>query len=87
MKPDGSRENIRRSIDECLKVLDGKKKLDIFEAARVDPATPIEITMRAANEYIKAGKLGGISLSECSEDTIRRAAKEVKVSAVEVEFS
>lgn len=43
--------------------------------------------MRAANEYVKAGKLGGISLSECSEDTIRRAAKEVTVSAVEVEFS
>jgi pyridoxine 4-dehydrogenase len=87
MKPDGSAENIRRSIDECLTVLDGKKKLDIFEAARVDPTTPIEITMRAANEYIKSGKLGGISLSECSADTIRRAAKEVNVSAVEVEFS
>ena len=38
-------------------------------------------------EYIKAGKLGGISLSECSADTIRRAAKVHKISAVEVEFS
>lgn len=32
---DGSSENIRRSIDECLTVLDGKKKLDLFESARV----------------------------------------------------
>ncbi|CZT24507.1 related to voltage-gated shaker-like K+ channel, subunit beta/KCNAB [Ramularia collo-cygni] len=87
MKPDGSPDNIRRSIEECLRVLDGKKSLDIFEAARVDPNTPIEITMRTANEYIKSGKLGGISLSECSADTIRRAAKEVEISAVEVEFS
>jgi pyridoxine 4-dehydrogenase len=68
-------------------VLDGKKKLDLWEAARVDPNTPIEVTMRAANEYIKAGTLGGISLSECSAASIRRAAKVVKVSAVEVEFS
>lgn len=53
----------------------------------MDPNVPVEVTMRAANEYIKAGKLGGISLSECSANTIRRAAKVVKVSAVEVEFS
>ncbi|EME49815.1 hypothetical protein DOTSEDRAFT_68570 [Dothistroma septosporum NZE10] len=86
MKPDGSAGNTRRSIDECLNVMTNKK-LDIWEAARCDPDTPIEITMRAANEYVKAGKLGGISLSECSEDTIRRAAKEVTVAAVEVEFS
>ena len=35
MAPDGSRANIQRSIDECLKVLDGKKFLDLFECARV----------------------------------------------------
>jgi len=87
MRPDGSRENVKRSIDECLKVLDGKKKLDLFECARVDPKTPIEITVRTANEYVEAGKLGGISLSECSADTIRRAAAVTKISAVEVEYS
>lgn len=32
---DGSPENVRRSIDECLTVLDGKKTLDLFECARV----------------------------------------------------
>jgi len=87
MRPDGGEANTRRSIDECLRVLDGKKRLDLWEAARVDPKTPIEITMRTANEYIKSGRLGGISLSECSANSIRRAAKVVKVSAVEVEFS
>lgn len=86
-KVDGGAENVRRSIEESLKVLDGKKSLDLFECARVDPKTPIEISIRAMAEYVKAGKLGGICLSECSEDTIRRAAKVHKIEGVEVEFS
>lgn len=88
LKPDGSAENVRRSIRECIDVL-GKsgKKLDLWESARVDPDTPIETTMRAAKEFVDKGELGGICLSECSADTIRRASKVVKISAVEVEFS
>jgi pyridoxine 4-dehydrogenase len=86
-KPNGTPEGVKRSIDECLKVLDGKKFLDIFEYARVDPNVPVETTLAAVNEYVKAGKIGGISLSEIGEKTIRRAAKVVKVVAVEVEFS
>jgi len=31
MKPDGSKAGVQRSIDECLRVLDGKKFLDLFE--------------------------------------------------------
>lgn len=84
---DGSAANVRRSIDECLKVLDGTKKLDIFECARVDPKVPVEVTMRAAKEYIDSGKLGGICLSECGVDTIKRAAKVTKISGVEIEYS
>ncbi|KAK0355648.1 hypothetical protein LTR48_000412 [Friedmanniomyces endolithicus] len=88
MMPDGSSEGTRRSIQECVDVL-GKagKKLDLWESARVDPKTPIEITMREAKAFIERGELGGVCLSECSADTIRRAAKVVKVAAVEVEFS
>ncbi|TID21272.1 Aldo/keto reductase [Venturia nashicola] len=85
--PDGSEANIQRSIDECLRVLDGKKFLDLFECARVDPNTPIETTIAAIDNYVQAGKLGGISLSEVSEQTIRKAAQVAKISAVEVEFS
>ncbi|EON67432.1 hypothetical protein W97_06685 [Coniosporium apollinis CBS 100218] len=87
MAPDGSEKNVRRSIDECLRVLDGKKFLDIFECARVDPATPIETTVGAIAEYVKVGKVGGVGLSEVSAETIRRAAKVTKIAAVEVEFS
>lgn len=85
--PDGSEEGIRTSIDNCLAVLDGKKKLDLFECARVDPNTPIEETMKYIWRYVEEGKLGGICLSEVGPDTIRRAAKVVKISGVEVEFS
>ena len=87
MAPDNSEKNIRRSIDECLKVLDGKKFLDLFEPARQDPNVPLEETMNAMAEYIKQGKLGGISLSEVTEDQIRNAEKFHKVAAVEVEMS
>ena len=68
-------------------MLDGKKKLDVWESARVDPNTPIEITVREAEKFVKSGQLGGISLSECSAQTIRRAAAVTRVVAVEVEFS
>lgn len=87
LKPDGSEKNIRRSIEATLSVLDGVKKIDIWEAARVDPETPIETTLKVVDEYVKAGKVGGIALSECSADTIRRAVKVVNIDAVEVEFS
>ncbi|KAF2463198.1 Aldo/keto reductase [Lindgomyces ingoldianus] len=87
MNTDGSKAGVQRSIDECLKVLDGKKFLDLFECARVDKKVPIEDTVSYIAEYVKAGKVGGISLSEVNANTIRRAAKVHKIAAVEVEFS
>ncbi|CZS90819.1 hypothetical protein WAI453_003947 [Rhynchosporium graminicola] len=87
MKPDGSPEGVRTSIENCLRLLDGKKSIDIFECARVDKNTPIETTMKALEGYVKVGKIGGIALSEVSAATVRRAAKVTKIVAVEVELS
>lgn len=87
LEPDGSRENVHRSINECLRLLDGKKFLDTFECARVDPNVPIEDTISYIAEFVKAGKLGGISLSEVGPQTIRRAAKVHPIAFVELEFS
>lgn len=87
MEPDGSKAGVQRSIDECLKVLDGKKFLDLFECARVDPKVSIEDTVGFIAEYVKAGKLGGISLSEVSANSICKAHSVHPISAVEVEFS
>ncbi|KGO78105.1 Aldo/keto reductase [Penicillium italicum] len=87
LAPDGSEENIRRSVDECLRLLDGKKKLDIFECARQDSAFPVEETVKVLAEYVKEGKIGGIGLSEVDAETIRRAHKVHPIAAVEVEMS
>ncbi|KAG4441203.1 hypothetical protein IFR05_003321 [Cadophora sp. M221] len=87
MQPDGTAEGIKTSVENCLRLLDGKKSIDIFECARVDRNTPIETTMKALEEYVKAGKIGGIALSEVSASSVRRAAKVTKIVAVEVELS
>ncbi|KAF7163650.1 hypothetical protein CNMCM5623_008456 [Aspergillus felis] len=85
--PDGSEANIRRSVDECLRVLDGKKTVDIFECARQDPNTTVEHTVTVLAQLIKEGKIKGIGLSEVNAETIRRAHKVHPIAAVEVELS
>ena len=85
--PDGTVEGVHRSVNDCLARLEGKKFLDVFECARVDPNTPIEVTIGALAEYVKAGKIGGIALSEVKAETIRRAAVVHPICAVEVELS
>ncbi|CAI7573093.1 unnamed protein product [Penicillium pancosmium] len=85
--PDGSEENIRRSVDNCLRLLDGRKKIDIFECARQDPNFPVEHTVEVLAQYVKEGKIGGIGLSEVDAETIRRAHKVHPIAAVEVEMS
>lgn len=71
--PDGSEANIRRSVDESLRVLDGKKTIDIFECARQDPNTTVEQTVTVLAQLVKEGKIGGIGLSEVDAETIQRA--------------
>lgn len=85
---DGSPENTRRSLDHCIALLKGRKKIDMFEFARRDPNWPMETTFGIIHkEYVETGKIGGISLSEVRAETIHEAAKIVKVVAVEVELS
>ena len=84
---EGTEKGIRRSVDECIRVLDGKKKLNIFECARVDPNTPIEETIRVLGTLVEEGKIEGFGLSEVNAETIRRAAKVHSIAQVEVELS
>jgi len=93
--PESSPENIHRSVDTCLDHLKdtSKKTIDIFECARVDPKRGNEQALEVLAEYVKAGKLGGIGLSEVSAKTIRASQKKVKelglpgVTSVEIELS
>jgi pyridoxine 4-dehydrogenase len=71
----GSRENLRRSVDVILKALRGTKRLDLFEPARRDSNYEIEQYAESLNEMVKEGKFDHIGLSEVSAETIRRAHK------------
>lgn len=72
---DGSRENLRRSVDDILKALRGTKKLDLFEPARRDPNYEIEHYAEVLNELVEEGKFDYIGLSEVGAETVRRAHK------------
>ena len=87
LRAEGTEKNIRRSIDECLRVLDGKKFLDVFEPARQDPDTPLKETVGTMAEYVKDGKIGGIGISEVTAEQIRENAALHPIAAVEVELS
>jgi pyridoxine 4-dehydrogenase len=87
-RADGTPEGIRRSLDNCIALLKGRKKIDIFEMARRDQNTPFEVTFGVIDkEYVQTGKIGGISLSEVKASTIHEAAKVTKIVACEVELS
>lgn len=84
---DCSETFLRASVEKALKILDGKKKIDIFGCARVDPTVPVEESIKALAELKKEGKIGGIQLSEVGVDTIRRAAAVAKIDMIEAEIS
>lgn len=68
-------------------MLGPRGRIDHFEPARKDPNVEIEVTIQAMDEYVKSGRIAGIALSEVSAQTVRRASKLVKVTAVEVELT
>ncbi|RAL12317.1 aldo/keto reductase family protein [Aspergillus homomorphus CBS 101889] len=87
-RADGSPTGMRRTMDDSMAQLKGRKKIELFESARRDQTVPIETTFNVLkSEYIETGKLGGISLSEVRAETIHEAVKHAKIEAVEVELS
>ena len=85
--PDASPLGVKTSVENCVRLIGGKGRIDQFEPARKDPKVDIETTIAALEEQVQAGNIGGISLSEVSAATIRRAAKVAKIESVEVELS
>ena len=75
LEADGSRENLRRSVNAILKALRGTKKLDLFEPARLDWKYNIEHYAEVLNELVKEGKFDYIGLSAVGAETVRRAHK------------
>ena len=78
---------VKTSIEQCLAILEGKCRIDVFEPARLNPDIPVEETVGAIAEFVKVGKIGGVGLSECSASSIRKASAVTSIAAVEVELS
>jgi len=82
----GSPDYIRQAVEGSLRRL-GIDAIDLYYQHRVDPATPIEDTMGALADLVRAGKIRYIGLSEASVATIERAVKVHPVTALQSEYS
>jgi aryl-alcohol dehydrogenase-like predicted oxidoreductase len=83
---DGSPATIRQSCDESLQRL-GIDHIDLFYLHRVDPKTPIEESVAAMAELVRAGKVRHLGLSEASPSTIRRGHAVHAITALQSEYS
>jgi aryl-alcohol dehydrogenase-like predicted oxidoreductase len=65
----------------------GLDHIDIYRPARLDPCVPIEETVGAIADLVKAGYVRHIGLSEVGAETIRRAAAVHPISDLQIEYS
>ncbi len=82
----GRPEYVRACCDASLKRL-GITQIDLYYQHRVDTKVPIEETVGAMAELVKAGKVRYLGLSEAAPATIRRAHKVHPISALQTEYS
>jgi aryl-alcohol dehydrogenase-like predicted oxidoreductase len=83
---DGSPEYVRRSAEASLRRL-GVDTIDLYYQHRVDTNTPIEDTVGAMADLVKAGKVRYLGLSEASTETLARACKVHPIAALQSEYS
>jgi aryl-alcohol dehydrogenase-like predicted oxidoreductase len=65
----------------------GTDYVDVYRPARLDPAVPIEDTIGAIADLVRAGHVRSIGLSEVGPETIRRAAKVHSIADLQIEYS
>src|SRR5262249_8044983 len=82
----GKPDYVKRACDASLKRL-GVDVIDLYYLHRVDPATPIEDTVGAMAELVRAGKVRYLGLSEAGPETLRRASKVHAITALQSEYS
>ncbi|MDN3692673.1 aldo/keto reductase [Chryseobacterium tructae] len=83
---DGSPEWIRKAVDLSLQRLK-IDTIDLYYAHRIDPNVPVEETVGAMAELVKAGKVKYIGLSEASPESIRKANEIHPIAALQSEYS
>jgi aryl-alcohol dehydrogenase-like predicted oxidoreductase len=82
----GRPEYVRRACDGSLKRL-GVDHIDLYYQHRVDKGVPIEETVGAMGDLVRAGKVRHLGLSEAAPETIRRAQREHPITALQTEYS
>jgi aryl-alcohol dehydrogenase-like predicted oxidoreductase len=82
----GRPEYVRSACDASLKRL-GIEAIDLYYQHRVDPNVPIEETVGAMADLVRAGKVRYLGLSEAAPDTIRRAHQVHPITALQTEYS
>jgi aryl-alcohol dehydrogenase-like predicted oxidoreductase len=65
----------------------GVEVIDIYRPARLDPAVPIEDTIGAIADLVKAGYVRHIGLSEVGVETVRRAHRVHPIVDLQIEYS
>jgi aryl-alcohol dehydrogenase-like predicted oxidoreductase len=83
---DTSPAAVKNSLAYTLTRL-GTDYVDLYQPARLDPKVPIEETVGAIAEMVKAGYVRHIGLSEMGADTIRRAHAVHPIAALQIEYS
>jgi aryl-alcohol dehydrogenase-like predicted oxidoreductase len=83
---DGRPASVKNFLAYTLHRL-GTDYVDIYRLARLDPDVPIEDTIGAIADMVKAGHVRYIGLSEVGADTIRRAQSVHPISDVQIEYS
>lgn len=82
----GNAAYVKASCDASLKRL-GTDYIDLYYQHRVDTNTPIEETVGAMADLVKAGKVRYIGLSEADSQTIARAHEVHPITALQTEYS
>jgi len=83
---DGSPKHVREACDASLKRL-GVETIDLYYLHRVDTRVPIEETVGAMGDLVKAGKVRFLGLSEVGPDTLDRASRVHPIAALQSEYS
>ena len=82
----GRPEYVRSACEASLKRL-GVQTIDLYYQHRVDPQVPIEETVGAMAELVRAGKVRYLGLSEAAAATLERAARVHPIAALQSEYS
>lgn len=82
----GRPEYVKWACDQSLQRL-GVDEIDLYYQHRVDTTVPIEDTVGAMSDLVRAGKVLFLGLSEAAPNTIRRGHATHPISALQTEYS